>query len=374
LFPGNPTEGDRIFHEVNSDGGGTCQLCHSHPAGTAGGTLGGLEPQEPTSMDAPALMHGLTDQSFHNDLKVAHLRNMYDKFGPVWPASGVTEPSETYSGFGYLHDGSMPDLYHFLTLAPFAFPAPREQVIRDVAAFLFHFPTETKPATGRQVTVPEGIPPTGSVAEEALLTALLGLGDLADSNRHCELVASALEGGRERSYHLSGSSWVTDVATEPAITTTALRQAADAPITFTCTPLGSGPRLGGDRDEDAVLDGDDCTLGSAGTSGPPVLVDDLTLAAGPPTLLQWTEQLPVTGPAIHYDVLGGSLSDLRTLGLAAATTCVAGDVSAASFGDASPDPSTGEGLFYLLGAENACDAPGYGPNRSVLDAISCTAP
>jgi len=40
LFPGNPTEGDRIFHEVGTDGGGTCQLCHSHPAGTAGGTLG----------------------------------------------------------------------------------------------------------------------------------------------------------------------------------------------------------------------------------------------------------------------------------------------------------------------------------------------
>jgi hypothetical protein len=74
------------------------------------------------------------------------------------------------------------------------------------------------------------------------------------------------------------------------------------------------------------------------------VVDDLTLVAGAPTLLQWMRQLPVTGPAIHYDVLSGTLSDLRMLGLASATPCV------------------------------ACDAPGYGPNRSVLASISCTGP
>ena len=173
---------------------------------------------------------------------------------------------------------------------------------------------------------------------------------------------------------MSGGFWATDVGGESAVATTALRQDATAPVTFTCTPIGSGPRLGGDRDEDTVLDGDDCTLGSAGTAGPPAVIDDLTLAAGAPTLLQWMKQLPVTGPAIRYDVLSGTLSDLHTLGLVSATLCVAGDISTPAFDDPRPAPLPGDGLFYLLGAENACDAPGYGPNRSALVSISCTGP
>ena len=57
-------------------------------------------------------------------------------------------------------------------------------------------------SVGRQGTVPAGAPPTGSAGDETLIATLISLGDRIDSNRHCDLAAAALSGGRMRRWHL----------------------------------------------------------------------------------------------------------------------------------------------------------------------------
>jgi hypothetical protein len=371
LYPGNPTQGEIIFNTFATDAGRPCVTCHKHPFGSAGGKLGGVDPEEPTSMDAAALFNGLNDLSVHSDLKIAHLRNMHEKFGPVWAPPGSASMPETATGFGFTHDGSIPDLFRFLSLNVFTLSAANQaQQVRDVASFLFHFPTGVKPAVGRQVTMPAAGSP-GPAGDEALLATLLTLGDLADPNRHCELVASTIAGGRPRRYHLSGGAWVTDVAGETPVSTAALRADAQAPITFTCTPLGSGPRLGGNRDDDARLDGQDCASDDAETWSPAGDVTGLRLAKSPSTDITWDDQAPAAGPSMRYDVAGGGLSDLRARGLAAATSCVAGDLGVPAHTDIRADPSAGDGYYYLARAVNRCAEGGFGPGRASLDPLAC---
>jgi DNA-binding beta-propeller fold protein YncE len=364
---GNPTEGALMFDTQATDAGQPCQACHAHPFGAATGKLGGVTPTEPTSPDAAALFFGDADQSRHNDLKIPHLRNMYDKFGPVLASPGGMPP-DAKTGFGFAHDGAMPDLERFFSINVFALSdANQAQEVRDIASFMFHFPTSTKPSVGRQATVPAGAPPTGTAGEEALISTLTSLGDLTDGNRQCELVASTVSGGRTRSYHLSAGFWVPDVAVEAALTTTDLRQNAASAITFTCTPLGSGPRLGGNRDEDAALDGDDCAPADPGAHVASVPVTGVVVEPSPTTNLSWVDQGTV------YDVLGGSLAALRGTGVAA-TSCVEADVAGASYADVRPDPAPGDGYYYLVRALNACGAATLGAGRESVDPLDCVNP
>ncbi len=355
-FVGNPFVGEDIFLNFVSDGAANCIGCHAQPFGTAGGNLGGVEPVEPTAMAAAALFNGDDDQSPHSDMKIPHLRNMYEKLGPTF-GSGSGNPPESKSGFGYSHDGSVPDLRTFFSVNVFNFGIDGQQ-IRDIASFVLHFPTGTKPAVGESVTVPAGAPPTGTTAEEDMINTLISLGDLDDSNRHCELVASALDNGQLRHLHLKSGVWERDVTAAPVSTTT-LRTDADGPVTFLCTPLGSGARLGGDRDADAVRDFDDCSPADPSLKAAPSVVSGVAFdGLG---LLTWTLLDAQAGSATTYDVAGGLLSDLAASGVGLAT-CLAGDLAGPSYDDTRPDPATGDGssTCYADGtrAGTAATAPG----------------
>ena len=330
-----------------------------------------ISPAEPTSSSAAALFFGDADQSDHNDLKIPHLRNIYDKPGPV-PATGGGAPPDTKSGFGLTHDGSSPDMLRFLSLNVFSLSASNQaQQVRDLSAFVFHFPTSIRPSVGRQATLPQGPPPTGTAAQETLLATLIGLGDVADGNRHCELVASTISSGRARTYHRLAGAWVPDVVAEAPVSTTLLREQATAPITFTCTPLGSGPRLGGDRDEDAVLDGDDCAAADPGSFSAPVSVCDVFVSKTPSTTLVWTGQELTAGSGTVYDVLSADLSTLRSSGISA-TSCLEAAVQGATFVDMRLDPPPGDGYAYLVRARNACGSATLGAGRESLDLLNCS--
>jgi hypothetical protein len=367
---GNPTEGRLLFDGFPSDASQPCLSCHTHPFGAGGGTLGGVTPTEPTTPITGALFNGDADESPHSDLKIPHLRNIYDKPGPVLP-DPMGPVTDTKAGFGLIHDGSVPDMFRFLSNSVFSLPdANQARELRDISTFLFHFPTGTKPSVGRQVTVPAGAPPTGSAGDETLITTLISLGDRNDSNRHCELTASALAGGRMRRWYLQGGSWNTDAAADPPVSTTTLRTGATAPITFTCVTLDSGPRLGGDLDEDVVLDGDDCAPADPGSWAPTVTISDLILEKSGVTQLSWGDQSGATGPGIVHDVLGGDLVVLRALGIVA-TTCVDGLIQVNVYDDPRPDPATGDGYFYLIRAGNGCGAATLGAGRGLADAVIC---
>jgi hypothetical protein len=370
LFPGNPTEGERIFLNEPVDASQPCVACHTLPFGAGGGKLGGVEPAQPTSSDAAALFNGDADGSPHSDLKIAHLRNMYEKIGPRLAAPGDSSMPETPSGFGYLHDGGTPDLFRFFSVSVFDLSADNQaQEVRDVASFMFHFPTDQKPAVGRQVTLPPGTPPTGNLSQEALLGDLISLGDATDPNRHCELAAFAIADGRVRGFHLSGGAWAADVSGETQ-TTTQLRESAASPITFTCATRGAGRRLGIDRDEDNTLNADDCAPADATTFAVPNTVSNLSLELQPGTHLAWDDQAGTTGPSLRYDILGGPISAFTPEGIGA-TTCIAAGLAGPTYDDPQPDPPVGEGHYYLVRAANPCDVASLGPDREPLESLTC---
>lgn len=376
---GNPTAGQTIFLSTPVDGRNTsfhttCISCHALPFGTAGGKLGGIGPADPSTARA-ALFNGNADESPHSDMKVPHLRNLYAKFGPRFgnPSNPADPPADQKSGFGFTHDGAVPGLDTFLSLDVFDLTA---QQVRDVSVFLLHFPTEVKPAVGRHVTVPAGTPPTGTPEQETLVTTLISLGNRSDANRHCELVAAARGGGRERTWYLNGTSgpeglWTGDVDGDAQVVTSTLRRDAGGPVTFTCATIDSGIRLGADRDLDGHFNGSDCEDGDPGHFAAPAEVTNVAADKSGPALLTWSDQTSAIGPALYYDVAGGSLSGLRSSGLGASTTCLAGGLAAASFNDSRPDPPSGDGYYYLVNARTAECAGGFGAGRSSIDALDC---
>ena len=191
VLTGNPTRGETIFNTFQTDANQPCASCHALPFGAAGGKLGGVAPQEPTTApDAAALFNGNADLSPHSDLKIPHLRNLVDRTGFLFgPAAGPFP--DVKSGFAFIHDGAVPNLPTFLSFSVINLTATD---VKDVSAFMLAFPTGVKPAVGASLTIPAGAPPTGSAAEESPLTTLLPVGDLASASRHCELTATALSG------------------------------------------------------------------------------------------------------------------------------------------------------------------------------------
>jgi hypothetical protein len=84
----------------------------------------------------------------------------------------------------------------------------------------------------------------------------------------CDLIAKAWVEGRPRGWVLDAQSGLfrPDAAEAAAVTLLGLGEIADVPgqeVTLTCVPPGSGVRMGIDRDEDGVLDGDEQRLAPA---------------------------------------------------------------------------------------------------------------
>jgi YVTN family beta-propeller protein len=371
---GNPTNGQTRFLSVLTEPGLMCVNCHISPTGTSGGQLGGINPGDPPEA-AAALIDGSRDlsKSVHSDVKIPHLRNMYTKVGPFFGTQAAPGLSKT--GFGFGHDGADANVLSFLTLQGFG---GNSQNVQDEGAFMMYFPGGVKPSVGKNLTLPSGPPPTGTAAQEALLTTLLQVGNLADSARHCELVVAGKSGGRERTWYLnggigSGGLFSTDVAGEPQVATSDLRQSAEGSITFLCATIGSGVRLGADRDLDTYLNGDDCAPGDAGAYAVAAETTDLAVSSTPATSLSWGDASVQAGPAILYDVAGGDIDDLHAGGLATATSCLAGGLSATAYVDALPDPLIGKGWFYLVRARNACGAATFGGDGGA-DGLVCGGP
>jgi DNA-binding beta-propeller fold protein YncE len=379
-FPGNPAAGEVVFNTGATDAGQPCVSCHQHPFGASGGKLGGIQPGDPQEAKA-ALLNGDLDLSPHSDLKIPHLRNLYEKFGPRFGSliNSADPPADQKSGFGYVHDGSIPDLGTFLSINVFSVTA---QQVRDLTSFLLHFPTGIKPAVGRHVTVPAGPPGDPSSAPEQLLSDLISLGNAADQNRHCELTISALgasPGARLRTYYLNGGRftgglWTTDLLGEPQVATLTLRAGAGGPLTFLCATIGSGIRLGADRDGDGSLNGNDCADGDAArTAGPTEVANVLAHDSGG-SLLAWDDQSPAAGPSVSYEVVSGSLLGLRASGLQASALCLAGDLLMPEYNDARPGPAQGDGYYYMVRARSPECSGGFGPGAAAIEPLECSAP
>ncbi len=216
-----------------------CVNCHALPLGTNGQIVDGgaiLGPQ---------------------DMKIPHLRNLYTKTG-FEDSAGVVNKR----GFGFTHDGSLDNLFRFLKSPIFDFGS-RESVAdaarRDVERYLLAFDTGMAPAVGAQVTF------DGSNNADAGLIARLDT-LIGEANRgSCELIAKGRIATTPRGWKYQGAgSWVADLAAEASRSTADLLALASSgrELTVTGVPVGSGQRMGLDRDRDGFRDGDELLAGT----------------------------------------------------------------------------------------------------------------
>jgi YVTN family beta-propeller protein len=191
------------------------------------------------------------------DMKVPQLRNMYKKTGFTDAPGAVNK-----RGFGFIHDGSVDNLFNFLQFPGFNFNQPNTQTPdenrRDVEAFLLSYDTGIAPSVGFQITF------HGANNNEAQAVARLDTLRAQWQAGHCEVVAKGRVAGRPRGWWYQGNdTWMSDRGGE-SIQTTNLRALGGpgSEVTVLGVPPGLGRRMGVDRDRDSYLDFDELLAGS----------------------------------------------------------------------------------------------------------------
>ena len=212
-------------------------------------------------------------------IKVPHLRNMYQKVGMfgfpdiinfpfvVSPVAGLSGfMGDQVRGFGFLSAGDFDTIVRFHNVLQFdrAFPlGPNPHGFahgeagnferRQVEAFMLAFDTNHAPIVGQQVTLSSA----SGLRTHARIDLLLARADAGE----CDLVVKVGESAAARGYLYEGAGTFTpDKAAAPKVAEFWLRVIAAFPrqeTTYTCVPVGSGRRIGIDRDLDGVLDGDE---------------------------------------------------------------------------------------------------------------------
>jgi DNA-binding beta-propeller fold protein YncE len=253
-----PRRADGLPNDIGSiQTGFTCNGCHE--------------------LDPPEGEFGTSKRaSFENEeqiVKIPHLRNLYEKVGmfgvvDVPNADPLNDPFQgpQIRGFGFLHDGSVDTVFHFLHARVFADDAfggsavgfQTDQQRRDVEQFVLAFDSNLAPIVGQQITLEAT---NGAVVGPRidLMIARAAVGE-------CDLTVKGTLAGEARGwYALPNGLFQSDRAEEAPLADAALRmQAATAgqELTYTCVPPGSGRRVGVDRDEDGFFDRDELDAGS----------------------------------------------------------------------------------------------------------------
>ncbi|MBT8444451.1 MAG: hypothetical protein KJO13_06875, partial [Gammaproteobacteria bacterium] len=256
--------GEQIYTVPVTDGAQTCQGCHT------------LSPENGFFGSA-----GFSSfEGASQDMKVAHLRNMYQKvgmFGGVdttinvgplavsTPSHGPADQPQV-RGFGYSHSGVVDSLQSFVGISLFNYPGDRAQAINDLSHFLLAFPSELTPIVGQQVTLTS----TNGATVGPRIDLLIARAEAAypspasPQQMECDLVAQGVVGGALRGwlYDPVNDEFDSDLAGETPLTDAALRALAATTdtLTYTCAPPGSGHRIALDRDLDGLLNFDEVSL------------------------------------------------------------------------------------------------------------------
>jgi len=83
--------------------------------------------------------------------------------------------------------------------------------------------------------------------------------------------------------------------------------------------------------------------------------------------LGWTPQLGTAGACTAYDVVSGSLGQLRSDHNFGSAICLANDRRVATYDDTRPDPTAGSGYYYLARAQNDRGTATFGDSSTVPD-------
>jgi YVTN family beta-propeller protein len=238
LDGGRPASGETIFFNQGIDLTiAKCNDCHdTHERGA--GTNHAITPRN-------LLVNP------NQSIDVPQIRNMYEK-------AGFSRGSlENNLGFGNNHDGAIDGLFSFFHIANFTGFADGQrgdQQRRDVIAYVMSFATDTHPGVGAQLTLDAANAEARDVQERLdLLLRLARRGVVG-------LIAKGRIDGVARGFvQDENGDFLTDRAADPPLALADLVEAAagGATITFTLVPSGTQLRMGIDRDDDGVLDGDE---------------------------------------------------------------------------------------------------------------------
>ncbi|MEM9301884.1 MAG: hypothetical protein AAGE01_07220 [Pseudomonadota bacterium] len=263
LGNGNARRGLELYTNGQLDDPFECASCHTLPTGMAvngpilinGQAAGGsIMPDGPNGENHLGVV--TVDGSTNRAIKVAQLRNLYEKVG------FDTTQTDNRAGFGFLHDGTTDSLARFVTQS--AFEIGSRQEVADLVALMLAFSgsdfgdanpplsapvplsQDTHAAVGRQWTLTSGS--VGNELQTVLREADLGRVDMiARSATHSWVYRSG-----------DGVFDAGDGGERPGITALA----DGGPVTLTAVPVGLGERLGIDRDGDGLADVVELTIGA----------------------------------------------------------------------------------------------------------------
>ncbi len=204
------------------------------------------------------------------DMKVAHLRNVYTRIGMYGlklrkRTSTATEMGPQVTGFGLSHDGAIDTLENFLSLNVFHVDTPD---IPEVMEYVTQIPTGLAPIVGQQATFNLTSQSDAALVSTMMAQALAHTFDSSVRKQKCDLIANGVIGGEERAWRFVDTGANTGSFVDmhgDASSFNRLRWTSLIPgnsITFTCAAPGTGERLAFDRDEDGIYN-----IADADTSG-----------------------------------------------------------------------------------------------------------
>jgi DNA-binding beta-propeller fold protein YncE len=184
--------------------------------------------------------------------KIPHLRNAYQKVG-MFGIIGLPHQGPQVRGTGYLHDGAIDTIFHFLQAGVFQMNNTQRQ---QVEQFIMAFDSNLAPIVGQQITLNQ----TNAVTVNPRIDLLVQ----RDTAGECDVVVKGILSGEERGgvrtaagqFQMDRSG---DIRTDVALRALALIPGQE--LTYTCVPPGSGVRIGTDRDADGFLDRDELDSG-----------------------------------------------------------------------------------------------------------------
>ena len=227
LTPQQQNGRDIYFNFAEITGTGSCNHCHAvNPDRNHFGTNGFMS---------------FEGGRVHEDFKIPHLRNAYQKvgmFGSSDPVTGGQNMGPQVRGFGFLHDGSADTLNNFFQSEVFEFPAPVEQSRADVERYVLAIESNMAPVVGQQVTLT-------STAQREMIERVNLLEERAKLNE-CDLIVSGVIDNQYYSalfqtgddYYQDAGNGITNKMDVRGI---AMKR--DNALTYTCVPIGAGRRL-----------------------------------------------------------------------------------------------------------------------------------
>jgi DNA-binding beta-propeller fold protein YncE len=240
--------GMTAYLKDNTDGSISCEFCHRLDAsqgffGAGGGENNEGEPQ---------------------NFKIPHLRNMYAKvgmFGMLANPDGTVEgfKGEQVRGFGFLHDGIIDTLVHFVEAPAFNLTNAEEDALEQL---MLVFDTDVAPIVGQQITLDA----TNAFVTDPRIDLLIARAGasfdsltLGGTVTECDLIVKGSVGGSPRGWVYDPVGAFFDDDQGGTIDDASLRALSntEGPLTYTCVPPGSGTRAGINRDGDVHLDGAD---------------------------------------------------------------------------------------------------------------------